>query len=142
MPHRRLSPLGLLTVRLTQRRKIGLQLYPTLDVRFSEVLEVDWYMIHSGAMMEWVADLQSALLSDHRQDGMPKGWPMVTLMCIWVSSLIAILVVIPDHERYQRKVKRIELLLETNCTEWSLIKDRAFMPVHQLIVTKCLPKRS
>lgn len=69
-------------------------------------------------------------------------WPMVTITFAWVASLIAIVSIVPDRERYHRRVEHMEMLLRTNCTEWSLRKDAPFVPAHQLIVTKCLPRKT
>jgi hypothetical protein len=69
-------------------------------------------------------------------------WPMVTITSVWVTSLIAILLFVPDHQRYHRRVEKMEMLLRANCAQWNVVKDPPFIPVHQLLVTKCLPPKA
>ncbi len=68
-------------------------------------------------------------------------WPMVTITSLWVTSLIAILLFVPDHQRYHHRVEKMEMLLRANCAQWNVVKDPPFIPVHQLLVTKCLPPK-
>ena len=58
-----------------------------------------------------------------------------------LASLIAIVTIVPDHQRYYHRVEQMEQLLRTNCREWSLLKDVPLVPTHQLIVRKCLPRK-
>ncbi|MEP7153152.1 MAG: hypothetical protein ABI856_15710 [Nitrospira sp.] len=76
------------------------------------------------------------------QSGIPGRWPRVTITTVWISSLIAILSIAPDHERYHRRVERMEQVLRSRCTEWSVLKDVPSVPTHQLIVRKCLPRNT
>ena len=96
----------------------------------------------STTLVVWLHDFKKAVSSDPWQDGMPGRWPMVVLTSIWVASLIGILSTIPDYARYQRGVENLEMLLRTNCAEWSVIKDGSFIPVHNLIATKCFPRKT
>ena len=69
-------------------------------------------------------------------------WPMATITSVWVASLIAIFLFIPDYKHYHRRVEQMEVLLRTHCGQWSMLKDASLIPAHQLIVTKCLPRKA
>ena len=99
-------------------------------------------MVHNISVENRSSHTYPTLDVKEDQAGIPGRWPMVTITTAWITSLIAILSIVPDHERYHRRVERMERLLRTSCTEWSLLKDVPFVPTHQLIVTKCLPRKT
>jgi hypothetical protein len=113
----------------------------TSGFAFSKILGVNPFMVHILPVVGWFKS-SNKVSNGPWQDGMSGRVPMVTITSIWVASLIAILAIVPDYARYQRRVEHLEMLLRTNCAEWSLIKDRSFIPVHQLIASKCLPRKT
>jgi hypothetical protein len=62
------------------------------------------------------------------------------VILVWLCIVVSIFITMPDNERYQGRVERMERLLRTHCSGWSLVKDADYVPIHELLVIKCLPK--
>jgi hypothetical protein len=68
---------------------------------------------------------------------MPVG---IAVLVGWLCAVIGILITLPDYERYHSRVERTERLLRTHCSGWTLVKDADYIPTHELLVKKCVPK--
>jgi hypothetical protein len=64
----------------------------------------------------------------------------VVVLVVWLCMVISTIVTLPDYERYWGRVERMERLLRTHCSGWTLVKDADYVPTHELLVTKCFPK--
>lgn len=64
----------------------------------------------------------------------------LVMLLVWLGTVVTTIVTIPDYERYHGRVQRMERLLRTHCSGWTLIKDADYIPTHELLVTKCFPK--
>jgi hypothetical protein len=64
----------------------------------------------------------------------------VVVLVVWLCTVISTIVILPDYERYWGRVERMEQLLRTHCSGWTLVKDADYVPTHELLVTRCFPK--
>jgi hypothetical protein len=64
----------------------------------------------------------------------------VVVLVVWLCTVLGTIVTLPDYERYRGRVERMERLLRTHCSGWTLVKDVDYVPAHELMVIKCFPK--
>jgi hypothetical protein len=62
------------------------------------------------------------------------------VVVVALSAILMSLVAIPDFIRYHKRIDRMEQRLRAHCSEWTVLTDPDYLPFHELLVKKCVPK--